>query len=41
MPMSQDEFEANYELIECRDCGTQFNLGAQHYYDNKCPECKE
>mgnify|MGYP006934449374 FL=1 len=38
--IGQDEFEASYELIECRECGTQFNLGAQMYYDNLCPSCK-
>jgi len=40
MTMSQDEFEASYELVECRECATKFNLGAQFYYDNLCPECK-
>ena len=41
MVMSQDEFEASFELITCRECGTKFNLGAQMYYDNLCPTCKE
>lgn len=26
-------------LIECRDCGTMFNLDVQDYYDNRCPDC--
>lgn len=39
--MTQDEFEANFQLIECRECGTEFNLGAQMYYDNLCPSCKD
>lgn len=38
---SQSEFEANYEEVECRECGTVFNIGAQMYYDNLCPSCKE
>ena len=37
---TQDEFEANFELVECRDCGAEFNLGAQMYYDSLCPDCK-
>lgn len=28
------------EEIECRECGTVFNLSGQWYYDNLCPECK-
>lgn len=28
------------EEIECRECGTVFNLAAQYYYDNLCPSCK-
>lgn len=28
------------EEIECRDCGTTFNLAAQWYYSPLCPECK-
>lgn len=28
-----------YEEVECRDCGRPFNLAAQSYYDNRCPEC--
>lgn len=28
------------EETECRECGTPFNLSAQWYYDNLCPECK-
>lgn len=26
--------------VECRNCGTVFNLAAQWYYDNLCPSCK-
>lgn len=37
--MSQDEFEASFDLIECRKCSSQFNLGAQPYYTNLCPKC--
>lgn len=36
---SADEFEASSETIECRECGTPFNLGVQDYYDNLCPRC--
>lgn len=28
------------EEMECRNCGATFNLAAQMYYDNMCPECK-
>ncbi len=27
------------EIIECRKCGTEFDLAAQNYYDNLCPSC--
>lgn len=33
--------EQEEEIIECRECGTTFNLAAQFYYDNKCPSCVE
>lgn len=36
---TQDEFEANYEEVECRECGALFNIGAQMYYSNLCPSC--
>lgn len=26
-------------IIECRSCGTDFNLNAQQYYNNLCPDC--
>ena len=39
--MSQDEFEASFNLVECCICGKQFNLGAQRYFDNKCPDCRD
>lgn len=29
-----------YEEVECRECETPFNIGAQWYYDDLCPECK-
>jgi hypothetical protein len=25
--------------VECRQCGTVFNLSAQTYFDNLCPSC--
>lgn len=28
------------ELIDCRECGRQFDLAHQRYYDNLCPKCK-
>lgn len=28
------------DLVECGACGSTFNLAAQYYYDNLCPECK-
>jgi hypothetical protein len=28
------------EIVECTDCGSEFNLAAQAYYDNRCPSCK-
>lgn len=33
--------EQEQEIEECRECGTEFNLAAQYYYDNLCPSCKE
>lgn len=33
--------EQDREIIECRECGSEFNLAAQHYYDNLCPSCQE
>lgn len=38
--IGQDTFEAEYQEVECRECGAVFNLGAQTYYDNLCPTCK-
>lgn len=29
------------EMIDCRDCGATFNLAAQFYYTNLCPDCVE
>jgi len=37
---SQDEFEASRNLIDCEDCGTEFNLGAQPYFGPRCPSCR-
>ncbi|GAA0460006.1 hypothetical protein GCM10008985_15500 [Halococcus dombrowskii] len=37
---SQDEIEANYDLVDCSECGQQFNLGAQTYYGPRCPSCR-
>lgn len=31
--------EAEYEIIECRNCQAAFNLAAQIYYDDLCPDC--
>jgi predicted Zn-ribbon and HTH transcriptional regulator len=28
------------EEHDCRNCGSTFNLAAQMYYSNICPECK-
>lgn len=36
-----DDFEANFQIVECRECGAPFNLGAQPYYGGLCPECNE
>lgn len=33
--------EEDIEIVECRECGTGFNLTAQYYYDNLCPSCKK
>lgn len=38
--MSQGEFEANLDLVECNECGRQFNLGAQSYFGPRCPSCR-
>lgn len=32
--------ERETETIECRECGTEFNLAAQWYHDDLCPACK-
>lgn len=31
--------EHDPELIECRECGCEFDLARQHYYDDICPSC--
>lgn len=28
------------DTVECRECGSTFNLAAQYYYDSLCPSCK-
>ncbi|GAA0448945.1 hypothetical protein GCM10008985_00340 [Halococcus dombrowskii] len=38
--VSQDGFEANFDLVDCSECGKQFNLGAQSYYGSRCPSCR-
>ena len=38
--VSQDEFEANLDLVDCSECGRQFNLGAQSYFGPRCPSCR-
>ena len=38
--VSQDEYEANLDLVDCSECGQQFNLGAQAYYGPCCPTCR-
>ena len=40
MALSQSEFEANFDLVECREFNQEFNLGGQMYYDNLCPSCR-
>lgn len=27
------------EIVECRNCGTKFDLAAQDYYYDLCPTC--
>lgn len=29
-----------YDPCTCRECGREFNLAYQPYYDNICPTCK-
>ena len=38
---TQDEFEASFELVECSECDARFNLGAQPYYNGRCPSCQD
>lgn len=28
------------DLVTCRDCGHEFDLARQDYYDNICPNCR-
>lgn len=32
--------EHDPELIECRECDSEFDLARQHYYDDICPSCR-
>ncbi|WP_160135672.1 hypothetical protein [Halococcus salsus] len=38
--MSQEQFAANLDLVDCEECGTEFNLGGQSYFAPLCPDCK-
>jgi|AntDeeMinimDraft_5_1070356.scaffolds.fasta_scaffold06267_5 Zn finger protein HypA/HybF involved in hydrogenase expression len=38
---SQDEFDASMNLVDCEDCGTEFNLGVQPYFGPRCPSCRQ
>lgn len=31
--------ETPREMLTCRECGAQFDLAQQNYYDNLCPSC--
>ena len=37
---SQDEYEADLDLVNCSECDQQFDLGAQPYYGPRCPSCR-
>ena len=39
--MSQEQFAANLDLVDCEECGTQFNLGGVSYYGPLCPDCNQ
>jgi Zn finger protein HypA/HybF involved in hydrogenase expression len=34
-------YDDDVEIIECRECGAQFDVAKQRYYDNLCPPCKD
>lgn len=34
MPYNHDP-----DMVECRECETEFDLARQNYYDNICPKC--
>mgnify|MGYP000137835986 CR=1 FL=1 len=38
--MNHHRREPERETVSCRNCGADFNLAAQYYYDNLCPSCK-
>lgn len=31
--------EHDPEMTDCRNCGAEFDLARQNYYDNICPSC--
>lgn len=37
---SQNEFDASINLVDCQECGTDFNLGAKPYFGPCCPSCR-
>jgi Zn finger protein HypA/HybF involved in hydrogenase expression len=37
---SQDEYEASKNLVDCTECGEEFNLGVQPYFGPRCPSCR-
>jgi Zn finger protein HypA/HybF involved in hydrogenase expression len=37
---SQDEYEASTNLVDCMECGEEFNLGVQPYFGPRCPSCR-
>lgn len=34
-------YEHDPDIVECRKCGTEFDLALQNYYDNLCPSCMD
>lgn len=33
--------EHDPDMVECRECGLDFDLARVSYYDNICPACRE
>ena len=33
--------EHDPDLVDCRDCGREFDLALQPYYGPLCPDCRE